>query len=89
MKDVQEVDRAVQVARRFVDDQGKALSLNSVPTPKEKSVLSHLLDQENGPFAAILQSGNFEWDGIREANKFWESVPGGKLEAERRMRSSR
>jgi L-galactose dehydrogenase len=93
MKDIEEVDRAMEVVRRFVsttpfnDHNGSALlSLPDVLTEVETNVLNHLLDQENdGPFATVSKLGELEWDGV-EVENFWKLNPCSKLEAERRMR---
>ena len=73
-------------------DNGKELrrrieyNLSSVLSEAELKVLRILLDESQGPFAEIWKSEDYAWDGIEEANKFWNQVEGGKIEAERRMR---
>ena len=93
MKDKEEVDRAMAIARRFIctdtdnhHDRTKLLSLPHVLTQVENKVLNHLLDLENdGPFSEVARSGEFQWEGVEVAN-FWKLNPYSKLEAERRMR---
>jgi hypothetical protein len=47
--------------------------LNDVLTNDEKTVLHLLLDKTNGPFAKVWSSGEYEWDGIKEAEDFWST----------------
>lgn len=95
MKDIEEVNRAMTVARRFVctantednhQDRTKLLSLPHVLTEVEKQVLNHLLDLENdGPYSQVAKLGDFQWEGVEVAN-FWKLNPYSRVEAERRMR---
>jgi hypothetical protein len=96
MKDIEEVDCAMAVARRFVctantedhhQDRTKLLSLPHVLTEVESIVLNHLLDLENdgGPFAQVAKLGEVQWEGVEVAN-FWKVNPYSREEAERRMR---
>ena len=69
--------------------------LESILTFEEKSVLNVFLDETNGPFADLLNTGKYEWDGIKEADNFWLAVSGGKSsekaksEAAERMRRNK
>mmetsp|Transcript_20073 Transcript_20073/g.30390 ORF Transcript_20073/g.30390 Transcript_20073/m.30390 type:complete len:500 (-) Transcript_20073:124-1623(-) len=61
-------------------------------TESEHTVLKVLISDNNtdanrnGPFANIWKREEYNWDGLREANNFWSNIPGGKTEAEARMR---
>ena len=71
MKDIDEVDNAMEVACRFVDKTNDRLMLNlsHVLTENEKQVLDYLLDKEsNGPFAKVFKSGEYEWEGVEVEN---------------------
>jgi len=89
MKSVEEVDRAMELARRF-EGLDPALSteevLVTILTAEEGEALATVLDDEYGPFAQIWQDGEFSWDGFEEAAKHWDKVEGGREAAEARMR---
>ncbi len=53
----------------------KTLStLQAILTEDEMRVLRILVDASNGPFAEVWSSGDYEWDGISEAQKFWTTL---------------
>eukprot|EP01083_Nonionella_stella_P009911 28366_1 len=66
--------------------------LAPILTESERKVLKVLISNNNTdanrnePFANIWKKGEHNWDGLREANNFWSNIPGGKTEAEARMR---
>lgn len=90
MKNVEEVDKAVAVARRFtIVDWTKAQIkqedvLRLVLTKSEKDVYRILRDREIGPYANVWKEDEedvqsipkYQWDGIREAHKFWTDIEG-------------
>ncbi len=81
-----------QIGISGVEDNGNNIrnqirsKLSSVLSTSEKKVLDEILDERNGPFAELWKSGEYAWNGIDEADKFWTKVNGGKEEAETRMR---
>lgn len=89
MKSVEEVDRAMELARRF-EGLDPNLSteevLLSILNEEEGEALATVLDDEYGPFAQIWQDGEFSWDGFEEAAKHWDKVGGGREKAEAKMR---
>ena len=52
------------------------MALKDILTNDEKKVLDILLDEINGPFAQVWANGDYEWDGMHEAEKFWSSLNG-------------
>lgn len=74
------------------NDGGKALrkeiqiKLRPVLTDTESKVLQIILNEENGPFAQIWKSNGQSWDGMKEADMFWDQVQGGKEAADKNMR---
>ena len=85
MKDIAEVDTAADLAVRFSgidfnrictnqshDDLTPVLS--EVLTPAEKDACLRVLNRERGPFKDVWASGNYQWDGKAEAEKFWVLV---------------
>ena len=86
MRNVKEVDAAVDLAMRFYidsDDEGNSNKessssgcrlLDEILSPKEKAILEMLLDKEHGPFSSVISSGQYRWDGKEEANKFRKMV---------------
>ena len=92
MKNTQEVDMAVSIAKLFADEDKEEDDvdlLQSILSPLEFHILQQILDIEKGPFVEVNQSGENEWDGEEEAEKFWHQVDGGKEEAEKTMRGSK
>ena len=89
MKSVEEVDRAMEMARRF-DGLDPNLSteevLVTILNDEEGEALATVLDDEYGPFAQIWMDGEFAWDGFEEAAKHWDKVEGGRDKAEAQMR---
>ena len=89
MKSVEEVDRAMELARRF-DGLDPNLSteevLVTILNEEEGEALATVLDDEYGPFAQIWMDGEFSWDGFEEAAKLWDKVEGGREKAEAKMR---
>lgn len=89
MKSVEEVDRAMELARRF-EGLDPNLSteevLVSILSDEEGEALATVLDDEYGPFAQIWQDGEFSWDGFEEAAKHWDKVEFGRESAEAKMR---
>ena len=73
-----EVDNAVACAKRFSMENDVEGASRSIWTEGEEKVLSILQDEENGPFALVWKNNKYQWDGVREADKFWEQIPGGK-----------
>jgi len=88
MKNINEVEKAVAVARRFtiVDWTQPQLKqedvLRLVLTKPEKDTYRILRDREIGPYANVWKEDDgqsipkYQWDGIREAHKFWTDVDG-------------
>jgi Predicted oxidoreductases (related to aryl-alcohol dehydrogenases) len=77
-----------------VMDHGVALrsqmqsKLNPILTESEKRTLAIILDDTNGPFSDLWKEQKQSWDGLYEADLFWSKVPGGRSEAESKMRKS-
>ena len=90
MKNVEEVEKAAVVARRFaiVDWTKPQLTqedvLNLILTKSESDAYRILSNQDTGPFTNVWKEGEeeegeregqsvpkYQWDGIREAHKFW------------------
>jgi len=91
LKNVEEVERAVEVANLFhgEEDQGEneMAVLERILEREEWSILiDELLDRANSPFKDVWRSGEFEWDAIKDVDEFWQGVDGGKIAAEERMR---
>ena len=88
---IQETESSISKVQS-INDGGKALrkeiqiKLRPVLTDAENKVLEIILNEENGPFAQIWKSNGQSWDGMREADKFWEQVQGGKEAADKNMR---
>ena len=86
MKNVEEVKRNVDLARRFVaigtdvQSSSPATALEKVLTETEFKVWQQLQDAETGPFASVWKNGDFRWDGVQEAHDFWKQVPETKTE---------
>ena len=86
MKNVEEVKRNVDLARRFVaigtdvQSSSPATALEKVLTETEFKVWQQLQDAETGPFASVWKKGDFRWDGVQEAHDFWKQVPETKTE---------
>lgn len=82
MKNVDEVRRVHEVATRIGPQPNVKTTqeqvLEAVCTPVELELLHLLQDPDEGPFAAIRQNEECEWDGIQEAWNFWKQVPGVK-----------
>lgn len=83
MKNVKEVDVASDLAVRFCDvdfdrDDDSVVELDKILSPQEKDTLDILLDEVNGPFAAVWSSGEYRWDGMSDVAKFWLLVEGAK-----------
>ena len=92
MKSVDEVDRAMGLARRFEGLDPKLSTeevLVTILNEEEGEALATVLDDEYGPFAQIWQDGEFNWDGFEEAAKHWDKVEGGREKAETKMRERR
>eukprot|EP00978_Attheya_sp_CCMP212_P023034 scaffold69718_cov43-Attheya_sp.AAC.3 len=83
MSNIQQVDQAMTVASRLKDDTAH---LSDILTSNENRALEQLRDSQLGPFARVWADETYYWDGVKEADTFWNLVPGGKIEAERRMR---
>ena len=49
-------------------------TLKKILTNNEMNVLKILMDNVNGPFANVWSNGEYEWDGLLEAEKFWSSL---------------
>mmetsp|Transcript_27369 Transcript_27369/g.31302 ORF Transcript_27369/g.31302 Transcript_27369/m.31302 type:complete len:501 (-) Transcript_27369:113-1615(-) len=66
--------------------------LDNVLRVNEKKLLDLLLDDVSGPFSQVWKTGEYEWDGVEEAETFWSSISDwrnsdeARQEAERRMR---
>lgn len=88
---IQETESSISKVQS-INDGGKALrkeiqmKLRPVLTDAENKVLEIILNEENGPFAQIWKSNGQSWDGMREADKFWDQVQGGKEAADKNMR---
>lgn len=92
MKDLQQVNAAAELARRFhvVDWRNPELTqgdvLKQVLTKDEIIVLEILCDKQNGPFAgldameAVHAVPLYQWDGVEEAHKFWRAIDGAQFE---------
>ncbi|KAL3816510.1 hypothetical protein ACHAXA_011315 [Cyclostephanos tholiformis] len=89
MKNVAEVDVAADLAMRFCgidfdashnsNETGNDWSdndtvLDQILFPIEKEVLAIILDKINGPFSTVSSNGEYRWDGMEEAKKFWALV---------------
>ena len=89
MKSVDEVDRAMGLARRFEGLDPKLSTeevLVTILNEEEGEALATVLDDEYGPFAQIWQDGDGWWDGFEEAAKHWDKVEDGREKAEAQMR---
>lgn len=77
-----------------VMDRGVALrsqmqsKLSPILTKAEKVTLAIILDETNGPFSELWKEEKQGWDGFHEADVFWSKVPGGRSEAEMKMKST-
>lgn len=92
MKDIQQVDSAAILARRFgmVDWSTPGLCqediLKQILSETEITVFKLLNDQENGPFAGLDTHDTsvivplYQWDGVKEAHKFWKAINGAQYE---------
>ncbi|KAG7363542.1 putative oxidoreductase related to aryl-alcohol dehydrogenase [Nitzschia inconspicua] len=93
MKDIQQVDAASSLARRFavVDWNMPNLTqqdvLQQVLTEVEWEVIKILNDKQNGPFAGLEEKGQdddftslYQWDGVKEAHRFWKAIPEASFE---------
>lgn len=67
-KNVSEVQRAAEQARRFQDD------CKDVFTESERKVLQQLQDATNGPFAKVWKADEDHWDGIQEVRQFYSNL---------------
>jgi len=99
MGNIQQVDSACDAAQLLYDvdtdntastnDRLRQSKINSILqkllTKDEYDVYHILQDEINGPFAKVWKSGEYQWDGIKDANDFWSMIPGGKTDAEKRM----
>ena len=74
MRSIEQVKNAVRIAERTRPTLEEAL------TASEKRSLDVLRDDSSGPFAGVWKSGKYQWDGIAEANKFWEQLPHAKVD---------
>lgn len=86
MKNIEEVDVAADLAMRFWDvhfdthitghrqDCEYKKILNNILTKTEREVLDLILDEDNGPFAAVISSGEYRWNWKDEVTRFWSSV---------------
>lgn len=82
MKSVEEVKSAQRIACRLADIAVDSSSvLDQVMTADEKKCWETIQDSSCGPFASVVHSGEFQWDGVGEARKFWEQVPVAKAKA--------
>ncbi|KAL3925184.1 MAG: hypothetical protein SGILL_000576 [Bacillariaceae sp.] len=93
MKDVEQVDAAAALARRFqgIDWNARGLSqddvLHQVFTQSELEVYRILSDKESGPFAELHKDQNesdgtplYQWNGAEEAHEFWKAIDGAHVE---------
>jgi len=88
MKNVEEVDAAADLAMRFCDvnfdaamksgDSDSQLRyetiLDKILTETEREVLSLLLDEDHGPFSAVISNGEYKWNWKNEVTRFWSLV---------------
>lgn len=78
MKNVAQVQVVQQVAARFHNNLKETLSqdqiLEAILTPNERKMLQALRDKENGPFAEVWKTGQFQWNGVQQAWDFWEQL---------------
>jgi len=98
MKSIEEVNMAMDAAIIFSDEseEEKKREKHSHPgelnflyknlSSIELKTLKQILDKKHGPFKKVYMNGEFEWDGIHEANIFWNQLEGGRKEGETRMR---
>jgi len=49
-------------------------TLQQILTKDEMTVLKILMNDTNGPFSKVWANGEYEWDGVLEAEKFWSEV---------------
>jgi hypothetical protein len=92
MKDIQQVEFASSLARRFnnIDWTNPELRqedvLQQVLTEGEMLVFQILTDQRHGPFAGLHETDitgtvpMYQWDGVKEVHKFWKAIDGAKFE---------
>jgi hypothetical protein len=94
MKDIQQVDLAASLARRFhmVDWSTPELRqedvLQQVLTETEMIVFRILTDPHNGPFACLqdpdLDGGTvvpmYQWDGVKQVHQYWKAMDGAKFD---------
>jgi hypothetical protein len=80
MRNVSEVEASHSLACRFsgLAEEGKNQEdiLEATLTETEHKAWQQLNDPKAGPFASIWSTGNYAWDGVEEANKFWTQVEG-------------
>lgn len=82
MKNKEEVRYSYELACRFQDVKatGQEEILKEVLKEDEFKAFEKVRDPMEGPFAKLWRDGNFAWDGVTEAKKFWESVEGQEQE---------
>jgi hypothetical protein len=82
MKNIQQVQVAIQIARRFqntdFDNETQETILEKVLTDSERKCYNILKDPTTGPFATVWkESGGvpkYQWDGIQEVYKFYDTT---------------
>jgi len=80
MKNVAEVKYSHAVASRFHKITKGNLNqdeiLKEILEDAEYKAFVKVRDPVEGPFAQLWKDGNFAWDGVAEATKFWEKLEG-------------
>ena len=78
MKDQNEVILALEAAARFTNvseaETDETVILKQVLTNDEYNVWLQLVDKESSPFGALWKDGQYRWDGVSEARKFWNQL---------------
>jgi aryl-alcohol dehydrogenase-like predicted oxidoreductase len=84
MKDSSQTKLAAETAVRFasVSEEGMDPSsiLKLILSEAEYKALQLLQDHTSGPFAEAWKSGDFRWDGVKDALDFWTQVEGAAIE---------
>jgi len=82
MKDKHQVTLAVDAANRFCNvsenETDQTVILKQVLTADEHAAWLLLSDVKASPFSALWGNGQYRWDGVNEAQKFWKQIEGAK-----------
>ena len=71
MKSKDQVRQVCQICKLIEKED---FNVDGIYTREEKIVLDSINDVESGPFSEVWSNGEFEWDGVEEANRFWKLV---------------